>query len=106
MPPVDPKAFSPFQADGKDSMHEDQRGYALVPLGELMGVPDAPVDYLLEKRLVAGTVSVVVAKPKVGKVHIGAESSSRREYGQRLSWLRHSTRRRDLSCVGRAPRRY
>ena len=26
-----------------------------------------PVDYVLESRLVAGTVSVVVAKPKVGK---------------------------------------
>jgi hypothetical protein len=29
--------------------------------------PDIPVDYVLENRLVAGTVSVVVSKPKVGK---------------------------------------
>lgn len=42
-------------------------GYALVPLGELMARPDAPVNYLLNGRLVAGTVSAVVAKPKVGK---------------------------------------
>jgi RecA-family ATPase len=41
--------------------------YALVPLGELMAQPDAPVDYLLENRLVIGTVSTIVAKPKVGK---------------------------------------
>ncbi len=42
-------------------------GYSLVPLGELMARPDFPVDYVLESRLVAGTVSAVVAKPKVGK---------------------------------------
>jgi hypothetical protein len=42
-------------------------GYELVPLRELMDRPDAPVDYLLEGRLVAGTVSAGVAKPKVGK---------------------------------------
>ncbi len=42
-------------------------GYKLIPLIELMNRPDEPVDYLLEGRLVAGTVSVFVAKPKVGK---------------------------------------
>lgn len=44
-----------------------QSGYALVSLSELMARPDAPVNYLLDGRLVAGTVSVIVAKPKVGK---------------------------------------
>jgi RecA-family ATPase len=42
-------------------------GYSLVSLGELMARPNAPVVYLLEGILVAGTVSAVVAKPKVGK---------------------------------------
>lgn len=42
-------------------------GFALVSLRELMARPDAPVDYLLAGRLVCGTVSAVVAKPKVGK---------------------------------------
>jgi hypothetical protein len=32
-----------------------------------MARPDAPVDYVLDGLLVAGTVSAVVAKPKVGK---------------------------------------
>ncbi len=43
------------------------RGFTLTPLGELLARPDAPVDYVLEDRLVAGTVSAIVAKPKVGK---------------------------------------
>jgi hypothetical protein len=42
-------------------------GYTLIPLGDLMAQPDIPTEYLLEGRLVAGTVSVIVAKPKVGK---------------------------------------
>lgn len=41
--------------------------FVLTPLAELLGRPAVPVDYVLENRLVAGTVSVVVAKPKVGK---------------------------------------
>jgi putative DNA primase/helicase len=42
-------------------------GFTLTPLGELLKSPDVPVDYLWEGRLVAGTVSGVFAKPKVGK---------------------------------------
>ncbi len=42
-------------------------GYELIHLGELMARPDAPVDYLVEGLLIAGTVAAVVAKPKVGK---------------------------------------
>jgi hypothetical protein len=58
--PASLAARNPFQG-------ELNHGYSLVPLGELMARPDAPVDYLLEGRLVKGTVSAVVAKPKVGK---------------------------------------
>ncbi len=42
-------------------------GYRLVPLADLLGRPDVPVEYIWEGRLVAGTVSALVAKPKVGK---------------------------------------
>ncbi len=42
-------------------------GYTLVPLRELMARPDAPVNDLLAGRLVCGTVSVIVGKPKAGK---------------------------------------
>lgn len=52
-----------------DRMGQSQSpgGFELVHLGELMARPDAPVDYLVDGLLVAGTVSAVVAKPKVGK---------------------------------------
>jgi hypothetical protein len=42
-------------------------GFTLTPLGELLARPDVPVEYVVENLLVAGTVSCVVAKPKVGK---------------------------------------
>jgi putative DNA primase/helicase len=42
-------------------------GFVLTRLADLLAKPDMPVDYLLEDRLVAGTVSGVFAKPKVGK---------------------------------------
>jgi len=42
-------------------------GFLLTPLADLLARPDAPVDFVLQDRLVAGTVSLVVAKPKVGK---------------------------------------
>ena len=67
---IDPHNYSPFQremADDGDTPDEDQCGYELVQLSELMDRPNVPVDYLLEGRLVMGTVSAVVAKPKVGK---------------------------------------
>ena len=42
-------------------------GFSLVSIGEMLSKPDVPVEYVLEGVLVAGTVSLVVAKPKVGK---------------------------------------
>jgi putative DNA primase/helicase len=42
-------------------------GFTLSHLGELLSRPDVPVEYVVEGLLVAGTVSCVVAKPKVGK---------------------------------------
>ena len=42
-------------------------GYNLIELGELLSRPEVPVDYLVEGMLVRGTVSCLVAKPKVGK---------------------------------------
>ena len=39
----------------------------LVKLGELLSRPIVPVDWLWEGKLVAGSVSLIVAKPKVGK---------------------------------------
>ncbi len=41
--------------------------FALMPLGDLLARPDTSVDYVLENHLVAGGVSGVFAKPKVGK---------------------------------------
>ena len=45
----------------------ERGGFELVPLGSLLAEGDTPVEYVWESRLVAGTVSAVVAKPKVGK---------------------------------------
>jgi AAA domain len=42
-------------------------GFALTHLGELLARPDIPVEYVVENFLVAGTVSCVAAKPKIGK---------------------------------------
>jgi hypothetical protein len=42
-------------------------GFSLVHLGDLLARPDLPVEYVVENLLVSGTVSCVVAKPKVGK---------------------------------------
>jgi len=39
----------------------------LVKLGELLSRPIVPVEWLWEGRLIAGTTSLLVAKPKVGK---------------------------------------
>jgi hypothetical protein len=38
-----------------------------IGLGELLSRPAVPVDYVVDRRLVAGGVSITVAKPKVGK---------------------------------------
>jgi hypothetical protein len=43
------------------------RGFELVTLGNLLAKGDTPVEYIWDGRLVAGTVSGAVAKPKVGK---------------------------------------
>jgi len=42
-------------------------GFTLSHLSELLSRPDVPVEYVVENLLVAGTVSCVAAKPKVGK---------------------------------------
>ncbi len=42
-------------------------GFALTHLADLLARPDIPVEYVVENFLVAGTVSCVAAKPKVGK---------------------------------------
>ena len=41
--------------------------FVLTQLGDLLNKPDTPVDYVLENVLIAGGVSGVFAKPKVGK---------------------------------------
>lgn len=46
---------------------DNAAGFTLTYLGDLLSRPDLPVEYVLEDRLVAGTVSLLVAKPKVGK---------------------------------------
>lgn len=56
-----PEAPAPGAAIGHRS------GFKLVKLGDLLSQPEVPPDYLLEGMLVRGTVSAVVAKPKVGK---------------------------------------
>jgi putative DNA primase/helicase len=42
-------------------------GFTLISLGDLLKTPDTPVDYIWDVRLVAGAVSGIFAKPKVGK---------------------------------------
>lgn len=44
-----------------------KRGFNPVKLSELLARPIVPVDYLWDRRLVMGTVSLLCAKPKVGK---------------------------------------
>jgi hypothetical protein len=44
-----------------------QSGFRLVGLGDLLSRPEKDVDYLVDGMLVLGTVSCLVAKPKVGK---------------------------------------
>lgn len=46
---------------------EQASGFRLERLGDLLAKPEAPPDYLVGGILVRGTVSAVVAKPKVGK---------------------------------------
>jgi len=42
-------------------------GLNLVELGDLLSRPVVPVDWVLQGRLAAGSVSIVASKPKVGK---------------------------------------
>ena len=42
-------------------------GFRLERLGDLLAKPEVPPDYLVDGLLVRGTVSALVAKPKVGK---------------------------------------
>jgi len=46
---------------------EKAGGFVLTRLGDLLAKPDAPVDWVLQDTLLAGGVSGVFAKPKVGK---------------------------------------
>jgi len=67
---ADPAKFkATFQAalDSAQRFAKPAHGFTLTPLGDLLARADAPVDYLLDGCLVAGTVSGVFAKPKVGK---------------------------------------
>lgn len=43
------------------------KGFTLTPLSALLAEPDEPEDWLWDGCMAAGTVSMVVAKPKVGK---------------------------------------
>lgn len=45
----------------------EHAGFELMSLCSLLAKGDTPVEYIWEGRLIAGTVSGVVAKPKVGK---------------------------------------
>ena len=47
--------------------HELEGGFQLVGLAELLLRPQVPTDWVLDGVLAAGTISAVVAKPKVGK---------------------------------------
>jgi hypothetical protein len=42
-------------------------GYQLVSLKDLFAKPDVPRDWVWDERMSAGTLSMIVAKPKVGK---------------------------------------
>jgi hypothetical protein len=44
-----------------------ESGLKLVELGDLLSRPVVPVDWVLQERLAAGSVSIVASKPKVGK---------------------------------------
>jgi hypothetical protein len=44
-----------------------ESGFKLVELGDLLSRPEVPVDWVLQGRLAAGSVSIVASKPKVGK---------------------------------------
>jgi hypothetical protein len=44
-----------------------ESGFRLMELGDLLSRPGVDIDYLVDGMLVRGTISCVVAKPKVGK---------------------------------------
>ena len=48
-----------------------ETGFALAELGELMSLPEEPIDWVVEARYAEGTFNIVVAKPKVGKSTYG-----------------------------------
>lgn len=52
----------------KDALTNSQPGELdLKDLGELLSKPAVPIDWLVEDRLVAGSISMFASKPKVGK---------------------------------------
>lgn len=54
-------------ASWSDSPAQPGRGFRLASLGDLMREPDEPVSWLVEGLLPAGGLSLLAAKPKVGK---------------------------------------
>jgi hypothetical protein len=50
-----------------ESTSKPGNGFKLAGIGELLTRPEVPPDYLVDGLLVRGTLSCVVAKPKVGK---------------------------------------
>jgi hypothetical protein len=55
----------PVQHDGSSS--KSQTEFKLESMEELLSRPDEPPDYLVDRLLVRGTVSSLIAKPKTGK---------------------------------------
>lgn len=60
-------ALKDAQTSAGGTLLQAASGFTLTPLGDLLEKPDEPVDYVWDDLLVVGTVSALVAKPKVGK---------------------------------------
>jgi len=67
IPPPAPFADGWPEPESRKPQTATQDGLNLVGLGELLSRPVVPVDYLWQGRLVAGSVSIIASKPKVGK---------------------------------------
>jgi AAA domain len=71
--PASPKVPDAPPGETKSSRKKDSpansqpRELELEDLGELLSKPHTPVEWLVENRLVAGSVSMFASKPKVGK---------------------------------------
>jgi hypothetical protein len=58
---------SAAQQKQQTTQPEKAGGFVLTSLGDLLSKPDVPIDWVLQNSLLAGGVSGVFAKPKVGK---------------------------------------